>query len=332
MSDSYSYSIPSVKELLEAGVHFGHECKRWNPLMQDFIYTKRGKFHIIDVVKTRENLEKATKFLKESAEAGKVILFVATKRQIQDIVKEQAIRSGSPFVVNRWLGGQFTNFDTIKKSILKLRDLENKLLGDISSYSQQTLSNMRREWARLDRMYQGVKSLDKIPSIVIIFDLHAERIAVKEAKKMGVTIVGIVDTNSNPNLADFPIPANDDAMKSVALISKCLADAIIAGNKGRGIKHEFYDFSKVGIKGFDKIEHKKSEIQTERKKIEDDAKTETKKREIKFSRKEIEKKNKKEKKSVEKKKINDEGKKSKVVKKRAKSSKKLEKKNEKLKK
>jgi len=249
VSSASTIKLPTVSELLEAGAHFGHETKRWNPRFRDFIYTKRGGFHIINLEKTLEKFGEALKFIQSIAEKGGDIIIVGTKRQARDIVREEAVRCGAHFVVNRWVGGQVTNFETVGKGIENLRNIEKQLSGDISGLSQYDLSVLRREWARLDRLFGGVKQLAKRPDAVIIVDAHYENIAVKEARQAGVPIVAIVDSNTDFGLVDYPVPANDDAIKSLELFMKHFADVISAGYKGRGVKHEFTDYSKVGIKG-----------------------------------------------------------------------------------
>ncbi|MBN2015965.1 30S ribosomal protein S2 [Candidatus Dojkabacteria bacterium] len=242
-----SIKLPTVKELLEAGVHFGHETKRWDPEFGEFIYTKRENFHIINLERTLEKFEEALEFLAKTAQGGD-ILIVGTKRQARDVVKEEAVRCGAHFVINRWVGGLISNYDTVHKSIKKLQDLEEKLSGDIKKYSQQRLAVMRREWGRLDRLYQGIKKLNKVPDAVVIIDAKYEKIVVREARSVGLPIVALVDSNTSPRRIEYPIPANDDAIKSVELMVKYIAQAILAGNKGKGVRHVFRDYSHVGIK------------------------------------------------------------------------------------
>ncbi|MDD3647836.1 MAG: 30S ribosomal protein S2 [Candidatus Dojkabacteria bacterium] len=252
-SKSASYAaikLPTVKDLLEAGVHFGHETKRWNPAFEDYIFTKRGEFHIIDLEKTLEKLDEALKFITKAAAEGE-ILIVGTKRQARGIVKEEATRCGAHFVINRWIGGQVTNFDRISTSIKKLRSIEEKLEGDIEEYSQQELSTLRREWARLDRLFGGVKQMDRVPGAVIIIDALYEKIPLKEIRVANVPVVALVDSNTDPAGIEYPVPGNDDAIKSVKLFMKYFADAVLAGNKGNGVKHFFKDYSTVGIKAED---------------------------------------------------------------------------------
>jgi len=251
-----SISIPTVKEMLEAGVHFGHETKRWNPSFREYIFDKRGKFHVIDLEKTVENLKKALKYLVDIS-SKKEILFVGTKRQARDIMKEEATRCGAHFITNRWVGGLLTNFEIIHKGIRKLRKVEEKLSGNLKEYTPQELSVQRREWGRLDRLFGGVKFLDELPGVIVLIDPRFEWITVKEARVAKIPVVAVVDSNSNPNLVDYPVPGNDDAIKSIQLFSKVLADAVLVGNKGKGVQHVLADFSKVGVDKEGKKEEEK---------------------------------------------------------------------------
>lgn len=239
--------LPTVKDLLEAGVHFGHETKRWNPSFRDYIFTKRGKFHIIDLKQTLEKLEEAMNFLEKVSSDGEIMI-VGTKRQARDTVKEEAVRCGAHFVTNRWVGGQVTNFQRISKSIKKLRDIENQLSGDISEYSQQQLSVLRREWGRLNRLFGGVKTLETPPKAVVLIDALYERMPLMELKVAEIPVVALVDSNTNPKGIDYPVPGNDDAIKSVKLFMRYFADAILRGNKGKGVEHELEDYSTIGVK------------------------------------------------------------------------------------
>ncbi len=300
--------LPTVKELLEAGVHFGHETKRWNPEFRDYIFGKRGNFHIINLEKTLECLDKALRFLVEISAKGE-ILMIGTKRQARYIVKDEAVRCGAHFIVNRWIGGLITNFDEVQKSIKKLRDIENILSGDLGNYTQQQLSVLRRKWARLERLYGGVKTMEQIPIAAFVIDANYERIPVKELSGAGIPIVALVDSNTNPELVDYPIPANDDAIKSINLFVMYVADAILAGNMGKGVKHEFKDLSNVGIEKQSNLQSKNKNVTEKKKEIDDASKGETqiaKKAETKKKKiivkptKKLKKENKKEVKSVKK--------------------------------
>ncbi len=258
-----SIKLPTTKDLLEAGAHFGHETKRWHPNYEKYIYTKRGGFHVIDIEKTLSLLKEALAYLEKVSGSGSV-LFVGTKRQARDIVEEEAIRSGAYFITNRWVGGLLTNFETVHKGIKRLRELESILEGDVSEYSQQILSQLRKEWGRLKRLYGGIKNLDDHPKAVVIFDPKYERIAVREAKLKEVPIISLVDSNTDPTGIDYPVPANDDAIKSIQLFMKAFADAVLAGNKGNGVKHNLKDYSHVGISD----KSKKSKAKKDTKKVE----------------------------------------------------------------
>lgn len=292
-------NLPSVKKLLEAGAHFGHETKRWHPAYKKYIFTKRGDFHIIDLEKTLEKMQEALDFITEQASKGE-ILIIGTKRQARDIVRQEAIRCGAHFVINRWVGGLITNFDEIQKSIRRLRKTEKILSGNVDEYSQQRLSVLRKEWARLDRLFGGVKTMERLPQAVVVIDAMYERIPVREVKTSEIPIVGLVDSNTNPKDIDYPIPANDDAIKSVRLFVTYIADAILMGNKGKGVEHEFEDYSMVGIKAEDRKdteEEKEKEKPTNKKK---EKKSKTKSKETKKEKKVKKKKAKKEKKSKKK--------------------------------
>lgn len=236
-----------VSEMLKAGVQFGHETKRWNPKMKKFIFTDRNNIHIIDISKTMAKLEEAVKFLNEIASEGE-ILFVGTKRQASDIVKQQAIESGSYYIVNRWPGGLMTNFDQIKQSLKKFRDLEEEFENGVEGRTKFEVSNMKKEWEKMNRLYEGVKTMQKFPKAVVVVDVNFERKVIVEAKRLNIPVVAIVDTNSDPELVDYPIPGNDDAISSLKLLLKELGTAVKKGNKGKGVKHEFVDYSKFEVK------------------------------------------------------------------------------------
>lgn len=240
-------TMPSVKEMFEAGVQFGHETKRWNPKMAEFIYSSKQNIHIIDISKTEEKLKEAVDFLVDAASRGNVI-FVGTKRQAADIVKNSAIESGSHFVDQRWAGGLLTNNKEVKKSFNKLLGLEKDFSEGVEGRTKYEVSVMRKEWAKLNRLYSGVKTLTGKPTAVIVIDAKYEKGAVKEANKMGIPVVGIIDTNTDPDQINYVIPANDDAISSIKLLLKTIVEAVKEGNGGKGIKHELNDFSKMEIK------------------------------------------------------------------------------------
>ena len=276
MGKSVKSGLPDIKDLLEAGVHFGHESKRWDPNFNKYIFAKRDKFHIIDLEQTITCLEKALNFLKKAAGQGEV-LFIGTKRQARDFVKEGALECGAAYVVNRWPGGFFTNFPVILKSMKKLIDIETTLEEKSFELSQQDLSILRREWARLDRLFSGVKLLTRVPSCMVVIDANFEKIAVREARKKGIKVVALVDSNTDPSTVDFPIPANDDALKSIELFMSYFKNAVLEGNKGNGLKHVIKDFSKVGIKEAKDIEKNKEEIKGKEVEIKEEIKIDNKK-------------------------------------------------------
>ncbi len=244
---SIKVDVPSTKDLLKAGVQFGHETKRWNPKMKKYIFGEKNKIHVIDIDQTQDMLEKAAKFLAEAASRGGV-LFVGTKRQASSIIKEQAIRCGAYYVDERWAGGLLTNFSVVKKSISNLRKLEESFETGVEDRTKFEVSRMKKDWQRLSRLYSGIKSLNGKPSAILVVDAQFEKSAVREARKIGAPIVGIVDTNSDPDIVDYLVPANDDAIGSISILIKTLADAVLAGNRGNGIKHNLKDYSKVEIK------------------------------------------------------------------------------------
>lgn len=221
------------KDLLEAGVHFGHLKKKWNPKMLPYIFMEKKGIHIIDLYKTQDKLEEAAQALKSIARSGKKILFVATKKQGKGIVKEQAERCNMPFVTERWLGGMLTNFATIRKSIKKMQSID-KMLGEGSeNITKKERLVLSREREKLDKVLGGIAGLNRIPSAIFIVDISHEHIALAESTKLNVTTFAMVDTNSDPTKVDFPVPANDDASKSIAVITEYLTEAIIEGLQER---------------------------------------------------------------------------------------------------
>jgi len=227
--------LPSLKELLEAGVHFGHETKRWNPKMRPYIFTAKEKIHIIDLEKTEEALKKAVEFVKNIGRRNGKIIFLSTKKQATEIVKSEAERVKAIHLTVRWLGGLFTNFETLTKNLKKLADLEENMKND--SYTKREQLLMARKAEKLNRLIGGIRELDTLPDAIFIVDAKKEENAVFEAKKVGVPIVAIVDTNSDPTLIDYPIPGNDDAIKSISILVKTIADAYEEG-KNLAAKHE----------------------------------------------------------------------------------------------
>ncbi len=226
-------SVISMKQLLEAGVHFGHQTRRWNPKMAEYIFTERNGIYIIDLQKTVKKVEEAYFFIREVAMNGQDILFVGTKKQAQDSIKEEAERSGQFFVNARWLGGMLTNFNTIKKRIDRLNQLESmEKDGVFDVLPKKEVIKLKKEMVDLEKNLGGIKTMKRLPGAMFIVDPRKERNAILEAKKLGVPVVAIVDTNCDPDEVDYPIPGNDDAIRAVKLIAAKIADAIIEGRQG----------------------------------------------------------------------------------------------------
>ncbi|KAB8138765.1 30S ribosomal protein S2 [Gracilibacillus oryzae] len=226
-------AVISMKQLLEAGVHFGHQTRRWNPKMKKYIFTERNGIYIIDLQKTVKKVEEAYNFIKEIAQNDGTVLFVGTKKQAQESVKEEAIRSGMYFVNQRWLGGTLTNFETIRKRINRLKDIERmEEDGTFEVLPKKEVVGLLKEKERLVKFLGGIKEMNKIPDALFIIDPRKERIAVAEAHKLNIPIVGIVDTNCDPDEIDYVIPANDDAIRAVKLLTAKMADAILEVKQG----------------------------------------------------------------------------------------------------
>ena len=232
-------SVVSMKQLLEAGVHFGHQTRRWNPKMAPYIFTERNGIYIIDLQKTVKKLEEAYMFIREVSANGGEILFVGTKKQAMDSVKEEAERCGMPFVNARWLGGMLTNFSTIKRRIKRLEQL-NKMEedGTFDLLPKKEVIKLKLEREKLEKFMGGITEMKKQPAAMFIVDPRKERIAVLEAKKLGIPIVAIVDTNCDPDEVDYVIPGNDDAIRAVKLIAGAMADAVIEGRQGETVVAE----------------------------------------------------------------------------------------------
>jgi small subunit ribosomal protein S2 len=221
----------SLKELLEAGAHFGHQTRRWNPKMQVYIYGIRGGVHIIDLTKTGALLKEATDFARQTATAGGKVLLVGTKRQAAPVVREEAEAAGMPYVTERWLGGMLTNFRTIRLQVQRLKKLEAGLeSGDfVSKYNKKEVLDFTNEATALNRIFGGIKNMDGLPGAVFVVDVPNEAIAVAESRKLGIPVIAIADTNADPDLIDYPIPANDDAIKAVRMITRQIAQAAAEG-------------------------------------------------------------------------------------------------------
>jgi small subunit ribosomal protein S2 len=226
--------VVEMKELLEAGVHFGHRIKRWHPKMRSYIFTERNGIHIIDIQQTVERLGAATELIREEISSGGLLLFVGTKKQAQENIALAAQRCRMPYVNQRWLGGTLTNYRTIRQRIDYLIDLEQRLeRGEFQVLTKKEVLDLERKMAKLNRRLGGIKNMDRLPSLVFIADVRREQIAVKEANKLGIPIIAMVDTNCDPAPIDHVIPANDDAIRSIKLISNKLADAVVAGQQIR---------------------------------------------------------------------------------------------------
>ena len=232
-------SVITIKQLLEAGVHFGHHTRRWNPKMSEYIYTERNGLYIIHLAKTVDKIDEAYAYAKEVAASGKNILFVGTKKQAADAIKEEAERCGMYYVNVRWPGGMMTNFKTIKKSINRLNTLTKMSEdGTFDMLPKKEAAALNKEMLDLEKNYGGIKTMTELPAAVFIVDTKKEANAVKEAKKLGIPVIAIVDTNCDPDDADFIIPGNDDAIRAIKLISSVLADAVIEGKQGEQLAPE----------------------------------------------------------------------------------------------
>lgn len=223
-------SAISIKELLEAGVHFGHQTRSWNPKMKEFIFGERSGIHIVDLQKTLRLFKEAVDFVAQHAAEGKEVLFVGTKRQARESIEEEAIRCGMHFVNNRWLGGLLTNFQTVQNSIRRYKELEGmKESGFYDRLSKKEVSQLERERKKLESNLRGIRNMNRLPDVLFVVDSQHEVIAVKEANRLGIPIVAVVDTNGDPDLVDFVIPGNDDALRSIKLFTCTIAEAVIAG-------------------------------------------------------------------------------------------------------
>ncbi|CAH0346162.1 30S ribosomal protein S2 [Bacillus sp. CECT 9360] len=226
-------SVISMKQLLEAGVHFGHQTRRWNPKMKKYIFTERNGIYIIDLQKTVKKVEEAYKFVKEVAANGGTVLFVGTKKQAQESVRDEAIRSGMYYVNQRWLGGTLTNFETIQKRITRLKEIEKmEENGTFEVLPKKEVIQLKKELERLEKFLGGIKNMKGLPDAIFVIDPRKERIAVAEAHKLNIPLVGIVDTNCDPDEIDVIIPANDDAIRAVKLLTGKMADAILEAKQG----------------------------------------------------------------------------------------------------
>ena len=218
-----------MKELLEAGVHFGHQTRRWNPKMKPYIFGKRNGIHIVDLQKTLHHFEDAADFIRDLATNGRNVLFVGTKRQAQDAIREEAERCGMFFMNHRWLGGTMTNFKTIRKSIQKFKEIEKTLSNEESHLTKKEVIRLERQRRKMNRAFGGIKDMENLPDALFVVDTVHEHIAIKEANRLGIPVVAVVDTNSDPEEVDFPIPGNDDAIRAIRLFTSRIADNVLEG-------------------------------------------------------------------------------------------------------
>jgi small subunit ribosomal protein S2 len=228
-------AVVTIRQMLESGVHFGHQTRRWNPKMDRFIMTERNGIHIIDLQGSLSRIDAAYEFVSQTVAHGGTVLFVGTKKQAQESVEQQATRVGMPYVTNRWLGGMLTNFNTVHQRLERLKELEEIDFDDVagSTRTKKELLSLRREKDKLEATLGGIRSMDKVPSAVWVVDTNKEHIAVKEARKLGIPVVAILDTNCDPDEVDYPVPGNDDAMRSVAVLTRVIADAVADGLQAR---------------------------------------------------------------------------------------------------
>lgn len=232
-------AIISMKKLLEAGVHFGHQTRRWNPKMAEYIFTERNGIYIIDLQKTSDKVDEAYNFIKEVVANGEDILFVGTKKQAQESTKSEAIRCGMHYVSQRWLGGMLTNYSTIRKRIDRLNELKTmEEDGTFDLLTKKEVFKLRNEAERLEKFLGGIKNMDRLPGALFVVDPRKERIAVQEAKILGIPVVAIVDTNCDPDEVDYVIPGNDDAIRAVKLFASKIADAVLEGRQGEQMSDE----------------------------------------------------------------------------------------------
>lgn len=224
-----------VQELIEAGIHFGHRASRWNPKMRPYIYGRRNLIHIIDVRETIRGLLRARKYLQQVSANGSLVLFVGTKRQASETIEQQAGRCGQPFVSERWLGGTLTNFRTIRSRLARLEELEALRASDeLGTYSKKMQSALAREYRKMHRNLNGMRTMNRLPECLVVFDPRKEKNAIREARKLGITTIALIDTDCDPDEVDLPIPGNDDSIRSIELVAKLLADAVLAGKAAAG--------------------------------------------------------------------------------------------------
>jgi small subunit ribosomal protein S2 len=222
----------TVKDLLESGVHFGHQTRRWNPKMKKFIFGERSGIYIIDLEKTEECLNKARDFLLDITSKGEIVLFVGTKKQAQEVVQQEAIRVGMYYVTERWPGGLLTNFSTIKKSINRLKEIEQmRQDGTFEKLTKKEVAGLEKELAKLKKDFNGIVQMERMPKAMFVVDTQKEETAIKEARRLSIPVIALIDTNSNPDMVDYPIPGNDDATKAIRIVSLFIAESIIEGRR-----------------------------------------------------------------------------------------------------
>ena len=242
-------SVISMKQLLEAGVHFGHQTRRWDPKMAEYIFQARNGIHIIDLQKTSKKIDEAYSFMKEQAEEGKTVLFVGTKKQAQECMKEAAEKSGMFYVNQRWLGGMLTNFGTIRRRVERLKELETMQEdGTFDVLPKKEVILLKKEMEKLEKNLGGIKEMTQIPGVIFVVDPKKERIAILEARKLNIPVVGLIDTNCNPDDVDYAIPGNDDAIRAVKLIADTMANAIIEGRQGESMDMEVEEMAQEEVK------------------------------------------------------------------------------------
>ena len=248
-------AVCSMKQLLEAGVHFGHQTSRWNPKMKKYIYGARNNIHIVDLQITVEEIEKAYKFVVEQVKQGKSVLFVGTKKQAQEAIAQEAERCGQFYMNTRWLGGTLTNFKTIKSRIERLEKLDNmEKTGQFDLLPKKEVISLKAERDKLQAVLGGIRQMNSLPGVMFVVDPHSEDIAVKEAKNLGIPVVAITDTNCDPDPIDYVIPGNDDAIRAVKLIASIIADAVIEANQGEdAVKHDVEDGEVVSMDAIDEV-------------------------------------------------------------------------------
>ena len=255
-------SVISMKNLLEAGVHFGHQTRRWNPKMKKFIFTERNGIYIIDLQKTVKKIEEAYDFVREIAANNGEILFVGTKKQAQDAIEKEAVKCGMPYINQRWLGGLLTNFKTINKRIERLYKLfEMEENGTFDVLPKKEVAQLLHEREKLEKFLGGIKEMKGMPKALFVVDPKKEKIAVKEAHILGIPVIGIVDTNCDPEEVNIPIPGNDDAIRAVKLITETIANAVIEGKQGSQIEDTDYDESTQEVSEEEAVEDEKSAIE-----------------------------------------------------------------------